>query len=303
MAMNNKNIRLLSLITGILGLLTLLWLIFDYAMYNRLKPLVLQIEELGRLEKLSEFVWLSYLYMFLFHLIAAWTLVVQMRYIQKIRLLSIAAVSIGVVSFLGVFSDWAVFGDIGKEYKMGWDTSGEWDILYIILGIHMIFVLLVTGISAGIPRMLRQISTDRETPAKDEIVFVLAQYVGIVCGAIGIAWIALGMYVGRNVKISVYHSIAAMILILIPYGLIVSYWLILRLRDRIGEWYDEKQWRDITRAGFTTLLLLIPILLFFFLAFSLRGEHFPTLILWFPFTLFVILFCFSLLTLISYRRN
>ena len=301
--LNKKTVQVLTLITGILGVVTLLWLIFDYAMYNRLKPLVLQMEELGRLEKLSEFVWLSFLYMFCFHLLAAGTLVLQMRFIRKIRLISILAISIGVVSFLGLFSDWAVLGDIGKEYKMGWDTSGEWNILYINLGIHTVFVLLVTGISAGVLRLLNRYSAGDEMSAKDEIVFVVCQYVGIVCGGIGLAWIALAMIVGRNVKVSVYHSIATTVMILIPYGMIMSYWLILRLKDKIGEWYDEKQWRDITRAGFTTLLLLIPTLLFFFIAFSLMGKNFPTRILWFPFTLYVILFLFSFLTLINYRRS
>lgn len=302
--LNKRTIQVLTLITGILGVITLIWLVFDYAMYNRLKPLVLQMEDLGRLEKLSEFIWLSYLYMFCFHMLAAGVLVLQMRYIRKIQPVSILAVVVGVFSFLGIFSDWAVLGDIGKEYEVGWDTAGEWKILYVILGIHMIFTLLVTGICAAAMRYLGRSAANSEMPAKDEIVFVVSQYVGIVCGLIGFAWIALAMVAGRgNAKVSVYHSIGTTIMILIPYGMIVSYWLILRLKDKIGEWYDEKQWHDITRAGFFTLLLLIPTLLFYFIAFSLIGEHFPARILWFPFTLFVTLFLFSLLTLIYYRRG
>jgi hypothetical protein len=283
--LHKRTVRALTLVTGILGVLTLLWLIFDYVLYDRLQPLVLQFKDLGELEKLSSFIWLSFLFMFFFHLLAAGTLLIQMRYLVKIQALSILAIAVGVISFLGVFSDWAVLGDIGKEYKMGWDTAGEWRILYILLGIHFIFLLLVTGLSAGMLLWLKLSPDDPKMPANDEVVFVVSQYVG------------------RNVKISVYHSVATMILILIPYGLIVTYWLILRLRDRIGEWYDETQWRDITRAGFNTLLLLIPALLLLFIAFSFRGEHYPTNFLWFPFTLFVILFLFSLFTLLNYRRS
>lgn len=303
MNLNRRTVKALCIITLALGIVSLLWLAYDYVLYNHLKPVVLGFGELGRLEQLSEFVWLSYLYLFVFHILAAGTLVIEMRYVKKIRALSIIAIAAGVFSFLGLFSDWAVLGDIGKEYKMGWDTAGEWKILYIILGIHAIFVLLVTGLSAGILRYLRGLSAETEMPAKDEIVFVVTQYVGIICGLIGIAWIAMGLIVGKNVKISVYHSISATVIILVPYGMVVSYWLILRLRDRIGDWYDEKQWRDVTRAGFTTLLLLIPSLLFFYIAFSLSGEHYPIMFLWFPFTLFVILFFFSLLTLFNYRRS
>jgi hypothetical protein len=197
--------------TGILGALPLLWLILDYAMDKRLQPLALQFEDLGVLEKLSTFIWLSFLFMFFFHLLAAGTLLIQMRYLLKIQPLGILAIAVGVISFLGVFSDWAVPGDIGKEYKMGWDTAGEWRILNIILGIHFVFVLLVTGLSAGMLRWLKLSPDDPKMPAKDEIVFVVSQYVG------------------RNVKVSVYH--------------------------------------------------------------------------WFPFTLFVILFLFSLFTLLNYRRS
>ena len=288
--LNLKTVKILSLITGILGVLTLLWLVFDFAMYNRLKPLVLQLEELGSLEKLSSLIWLSFLFMFFYHLLAAGTLVMQLRLIRRIRPVSILAVVIGVVSFLGLFSDWAVLGDIGKEYKMGWDTTGEWKILYVILGIHTMFVLLATGISSGILLVIKRSAGKTELPARDEIVFIIAQYVGIVCGMIGIAFVIMGMIVGRNVRVSVYHSVSSTVLTLIPYGLVVSYWLALSLRDRVGGWYDEKQWRDITRAGFTTLLLLIPTLLLFILAISLSGQRYPTPWLWFPFTLFVILF-------------
>jgi hypothetical protein len=300
---NQKSVKILSLVTGILGVLTLLWLVFDLAMYNRLKPLTLQLKELGRLEALAEFIWLSFIFMFFYHLLAAGTLVMQLRFLRKIRPLSILAIVIGVVSFLGLFSDWAVLGDISKEYKMGWDTTGEWKILYIILGIHTVFVLLVTGISTGTFYIIRRSPGETDVPARDEIVFVIAQYVGIACGLIGIAFVIMGMIVSRNVPVSVYHSISSTVLTLIPYGLIVSYWLALRLRDRIGGWYDEKQYRDITRAGFMTLVLLIPTLLLFVIAISLSGQRYPTPWLWFPFTLFTILLFFSAFTLLNYRRG
>ncbi len=105
------------------------------------------------------------------------------------------------------------------------------------------------------------------SPPRDEIVFVVSQYAGIIC------------------------------------GLIVSCWLILRLKGRMREWYDEKQWRDITRAGFTTLLMLVPVLVFFFAAYSLSGKHYATACLWFPFTLFLILLLFAFFPLLNYRRD
>jgi hypothetical protein len=123
--LHKRTVRALTLVTGILGVLTLLWLIFDYVLYDRLQPLVLQFKDLGELKKLSSFIWLSFLFMFFFHLLAAGTLLIQMRYLVKIQALSILAIAVGVISFLGVFSDWAVLGDIGKEYKMGYRRRME----------------------------------------------------------------------------------------------------------------------------------------------------------------------------------
>jgi len=301
--LNKRTVKILSVITFILGIIALIWLVYDYLLYNRLKPVTMEMGELGRLEKLSMFIWFSYIYLFFYHIFVAVTLVIQMRYIQKIQVMSLLTIAVGVVSFLGVFSDWSILGDIGKEYKMGWDISGEWTILFIIFGIHTIFTLLVTGVSAGVLAYIRKVSVEAKIPANDEIVFTVAQYVGIVCGGIGVAWVFMGLIIGQNTGFTIYHSIFSTIIILIPYGMISGYWFILRFRDRIGDWYDEKQWHDITRAGFTTLLLLIPVLLFFFALFSLSGKNYPSELLWFPFALFVILFFFSVFTMLNYHRR
>jgi len=152
-------------------------------------------------------------------------------------------------------------------------------------------------------RQLRLPDRDQPLETRDEIVFVLAQYVGIICGIIGIVWITIALTINYDTNFSVYHSISSKILILIPYGLIVFYWLILKLKDRFQSWYDEKQWKDVSRAGFTTLLLLIPVMLFFFLTVSLRNEHYNMQIIWFPMFLFTTLLIFSILTLYNYRRG
>jgi hypothetical protein len=301
--MNKKTVKFLTLITGIFGLAALMGLVTDYIFYNRLELIMNPQANLEDLKIMGGFVWLSFIALFFFHILAAGTLVVQLRFVRKILPISILAISAGVISFLGVLADWAVFGDITKEYTMGWDTSGEWNILRIILGIHTIFLLLVTGVCGGVLGQLRLIEQDKVLEGRDEIVFVVAQYVGIVCGIIGIIWIIISLSISSKVTVSVYHSMSTTVMILIPYGLIVSYWLIVKLKDHFQSWYDEKQWRDVTGAGFTTLLLMIPVMLFFFLAVSLRNEHFSNQIIWFPMFLFATLLFFSLFTLHNYRKG
>ena len=143
---SKKIIRLLSLFSLIFGIVALIWLIYDYVLYHKLRLTMLETTELGKLEIFGGFVWISYLYMFIYHILANGTLILYTRYFRRIQVLQVIALMLGVVSFLSLFGDWAVLGDIGKEYKMGWDISGEWKILNIFLGIHTVYIMLVTAI-------------------------------------------------------------------------------------------------------------------------------------------------------------
>ena len=196
-------------------------------------------------------------------------------------------VILGVTSFLGVFSDWAILGDISKEYEAGLDTTGEWPILYILLGIHTVFLLLLTGSLAGVLPRMKKIDGEETAMQKDEMVFTAAQYVGLVCGIIGLVLSVFALFISQRLPVSYYHMLGSSILILIPYGLVVQYWFILKFNEKIGDWYDEKQRRDVYRSGFITLVVTIPVMLVLFLAIHnenifVRGEYF-----WFPFLVFI----------------
>lgn len=301
--LNRKIVRLFTLATMVLGLISLCWLVYDYFLYKQLKPVMLSFGELGRLEQLAEFVWLSYLFMFMVHIIAGVTLLLHFRFFRVIRPINIIIVLLGITSFLGVFSDWAILGDISKEYEMRWDTSGEWPILYILLGIHAVFLLLLSGISAVVFRKLKDRQTHEIEVQKDEMVFTAAQYVGLICGMIGLVWTVFALVISQRLPVSYYHMLASSILILIPYGLVVLYWFILKFNEKIGNWYDEKQRSDVYRSGFITMVVTIPVMLMLYLVLHNehileRGEYF-----WFPFLIFISLTLFSLLTLIHYQKS
>ena len=301
--LNKKIIRVFTIAALSLGVLSLLWLVYDYFLYKQLKPVMLSFDELGNLEQMAEFVWLSYQFMFMVHIIAGITLLLHLRYFRVIRLINIIIVILGITSFLAVFSDWAILGDISKEYEAGWDTSGEWPILYILLGIHGVFLLLLTGTFAGVLRRLMKNDGEEMAMQKDEMVFTAAHYVGLICGVIGLVWTVFALVMSQRLPVSYYHMLATSIMILVPYGLIVLYWFILKSREKIGDWYDEKQSRDVYRSGFITLVVTIPVMLALYLvihndALFTRGEYF-----WFPFLIFTSLTLFSVLTLIHYQKN
>jgi hypothetical protein len=133
------------------------------------------------------------------------------------------------------------------------------------------------------------------------MVFTVAQYVGLVCGFIGLVWTVFGLIISQRLNVSYYHMLSSCVLIVLPYGLVVLYWLLLKSNEKIGDWYDEKQSRDVYRAGFITLVITIPAMLVLFLllhneALFIRGHYF-----WFPFLIFFSLLMFSFLTLMYYR--
>jgi hypothetical protein len=301
--LNTKIIRVFTMASLWLGILCLLWLVYDYFLYKQLKPVILEFGDLGRLEDLAEFVWMSYLVMLPVHILAGFTLLLHLRYFRVIRLINVIIVLLGIVSFLAVFSDWALMGDVAKEYEAGLDTAGEWPLLFVFLVIHAIFFLLLTGICALVLRKLKSTGAGQIPMQKDEMVFTAAQYVGLICGGLGLVWTVFALVVSQRLHVSYYHMLASCIMFLVPNGLVVLYWFLLKFNEKIEDWYDEKQSRDVYRSGFLTLIIIVPLMFGLFLvlhndALFIRGEYF-----WFPFLLFTALTLFSLLTLVHYRET
>ena len=297
-----KTVNISSRISLILGIIALAWLVYNVVVLETARPLIINLEPLGSLEPLVGMVWIGFLLFFFYHISAALTLAFQFHLFKKVDVLSGIALCFGILSALVVFGDWAIFGDITKEYEMGWDTSGEWPILYIFLGIHFLFFCSMIALLIRIFRELK--SPDEPVPAKkDEIIFSIANYVGMVCGVLGLAWTFMILGLDLPYRKLGWNFISTAILILLPYGLIVIYWLIVKFRERSAEIYDEKQGKDVCRAGITTLLFSIPCLILFFIFFSLNQASETARIMWLPFYLFLILMIFSVSTLIYYRET
>ena len=128
----------------------------------------------------------------------------------------------------------------------------------------------------------------------DDTIFMAVHIIGVLCGLVGLC--VNFSFLRRDTPdqdASVF--IITYIVILIPYGITVLYWILMRIRERFGDWYDEKQLQDICKAGFVTLVLSIPGMA------SLFVLDQPLSALWFPHFLFLILLLFSGTTLYLYR--
>ena len=93
------------------------------------------------------------------------------------------------------------------------------------------------------------------------------------------------------------------VIIVMPYCFIVSYWLIFKLKDKIVEWYDEKQFQDVAKASLITLMVSFPAMALIYMGRYLDlGEDY-TICFWFPFYLFLTILTFSSSVLYFNRRG
>ncbi|MBL7112528.1 MAG: hypothetical protein ISS19_11385 [Bacteroidales bacterium] len=126
---------------------------------------------------------------------------------------------------------------------------------------------------------------------------------GVICGLLGLAMISMQLVLDVPMWHIKSFGMFTVILLLVPYGLVTGYWMLIKSKEKISEWYDEKQWMDVSRAGFITLILsvLAMILIFILNIKSLPGGVFG--ILWFPFYLFFVLFVFSFCVLVFTNKS
>jgi hypothetical protein len=292
-----KRLKFFNYLSLNLLIISSIWVIFNVTMYQLLQPKVVALKPLGDLERWTNLIWFGYMVFFVTHCIALLTYIFHLQLFRDINLVKIITLATAVVSFFAIFGNWAIMGDIGKEYEAGWDTGSEWPFLYIFISLHTIFYILMFPFVLNSLRKLKQ-GVDAEKMAKDEVVFKIAQYIGILCGLLGLAMISMQLYLDVPMWHIKSFGTFTVILLLVPYSLIVGYWMLIKSKEKISEWYDEKQWTDVTKAGFVTLVLsVIAMVLVFALSFkSLPGGVFG--VLWLPFFLFFVLFVFSLCVLV-----
>ena len=94
----------------------------------------------------------------------------------------------------------------------------------------------------------------------DETIFTIAQFMGIFAGLMGILFtLHMLLFIRKDILSEKFWVLIPFyIMFLIPYALAGLYWLSLKLRQRIKDWYDEKQLQDMLKSSFVTLLLSVP---------------------------------------------
>jgi hypothetical protein len=276
----NKFNRLLRNLNSFLGLLTIA--IFSYALwvFITLKPKMLAYESLTHLEEnLMTGVGLGLILILIYFLLSLLQIVRAVRDAESLRLFPLVMILFSVVAILLVFSDVALLRDIHKQFQEGL-AQPEWALLFPIMGGQFLLSLILAYLHfSGY-----FLKTQSEQPARDINIFLVVQYVGVVCGLLGLGFSSLGFFFPHAWSLQL-HTVWGGLILIFPYGLVVIYWVILNLREKERKWWDEKQSQDVGKSAMITLALDTILLL------SLFIVNYPNLcgsthLLWLPLYLF-----------------
>ena len=275
--------------TGILlGFLSLGFFVFDFIFFQELRPRMVSFEPVTSIDE-NKIVWtgLGLLIYLGCCAVSLLRMVNHLRRAERIKFIYVISILAGAVAILFVFSDIALISDIGNQHSAGL-SQPEWSILYPIMAYQFL-----VGATFVVLHLLGFNQDDLlDAVVFDSNIFLTAQYVGILCGIMGLAAASLGYVYPSSWNPNI-HTLITLILLPLPYVLVTVYWLLNKLKDKTQSLFDEKQQLDVGRSAFWTLLLDVLVMtLLFILNFKNLGGI--TSINWLPVFLFCTLFLFSL---------
>jgi uncharacterized membrane protein len=284
--------KLLKYITASLGLISLLFFTAGYFLFEMIRPKMIQFEKITSSEEgLVTYFGIGLLIFLIFCLLSFYRIVRYLKSTKKITFSYLLLIAICVLSFLSVFGDITLMDDIFTQYKFGM-SQPEWSILYIVMafqfvsGAFLIYINLFKSIKESEAKYI----------ARDSNIFIIAQYIGTICGILGLSGTIVRSLFHTPLWMTKIHTTISILILLIPYVLIVIYWFIVKTREKTKEWYDEKQIQDIGRSSSLTLIIsLVAMSLLYFLNYNNLDSEVS--IMWLPFYVFLVLFLFSLCNL------
>ncbi len=285
--MKNKG-KILRNLSLILGAISIVIFIAVFIFLESLRPRMVNFGEISDLENnLLTAVGVGLLIILCYFFISLWGTVRYLRFVDQITFPLVLLLVTGVLAFLFVFADVALLQDIVKQYQAGLDQP-EWSLVYPILGGQALISLVYQFLHAT--GALWQKKLDRI--AKDSNIFVVVQYVGVICGLAGLVSNSLGFLFPKAWN-PITHSVFGSLILISPYALAVVYWFLIKAHEKDKSLYDEKQTLDVGKSAFMTLLVTTIVMV------GLYIPNFQYLdgiisVLWLPIFIFVEILVFSL---------
>lgn len=278
------------------------WLVYDFFMFGFLRSKMRRMETLLPFdETLANYVWLGLLIFLVAHMASFVAIVVQFQRFRKASVLGVAALVLGVISCMGALVDFAAMSDVGNDYDRGRVAELEFRVLYRIAAARgIVFLVVIANLVEAFIRGRR--IRDEEVVARDEVVLAMVHGVGIFCGIAGLLCTNAAFLFRPAHPLLHFTFPFLFVLTLIPYCLLAGYWVVTKLREADSNWYDEKEFRDISKAGLLSMLTTAPFLAGIYVV-NYNAPKSPIDILRFPFYLYFAMLVFSICSLYFSRHT
>ncbi|MFC1711634.1 hypothetical protein ACFLZ1_03560 [Patescibacteria group bacterium] len=289
--------KILKIVSVFLGLASIVFFVFNYFVFINLQPKMISFKAVSVAEEgLMNWVGVGLLIFLVFCLVSLFKILKYLKNAKKITLFSIFLVAIGVLSLLFIFADIALLSDIGKQYRHGL-AQPEWLMIYPIMGFQFMSAVIFTYFHVFGFKKENQV----KLVIKDSNIFLIVQYVGIICGLMGLSLSSLGFLFPRAWSLQT-HTTLSSIMMLIPYFLVVIFWFLIKIQEKTRQWYDEKQIQDVGKSAFLTMTISVVYMLGLFIT-NYNNLGGVVSILWLPLYLFLTLFIFSIGNLYFTGKN
>ena len=228
------------------------------------------------------------------------SLIRQFQYLRSDNFMRAAAFVIGFISLFLLAVDIMMLSEIGHEYMVGHNISGEWQMVFAGQIVHALFAVLLLIQCAATNKLLSK-KMKTTVAIKDEALFLTVNQIGIISSVLGFICLFLPGWLGVPQAYQNGLLFLLCVVFLIPYGLSAAHWFLTKRKEKPTEWYDEKQITDISRGALFTLVTTVFITIIFYFLSSVKVINISTA-LWYPEYLFLTLLLFSGSTLYLSKR-
>ena len=239
------------------------------------------------------------IFLFFSHFYLIITIITGMKKVKGKSLQIYLLLAVGAISFISILAHWGALTDITKEYPAGLEIQHEIKSVWLAQVFHYLF--LITSLLFFI-HLNKQLKQDTENQSVSEHLFMSLNFVGVACGAVGIFVVALEFYFNNNPQARKWTIIPYVSVVVLPYLIMLLYWLANFISSKKNGWFDEKQISDINKSGITALLITVVFMILLF-AFNYNMLDRAVSILWFPSFLFVVMLAFSVSNIFNFKFN
>jgi len=181
---------------------------------------------------------IAHIYILIFHVYTIIYILIFFRQFSEYKMFKVILLMLAIISLFSMGVEKVMVDEVAKEYTSG-KSLGEFYILNFAYMVNITFTVLLFVFLLKSYKLV--LVDNSEKNYVDETIFTIAQYLGILSGAMGL-FMTFSLIKRNILETRLWVYIPFYVLFLLPYIVAVMYWLSREVKHRIVEWYDEKQW-------------------------------------------------------------